>query len=126
MQKDKRIEFLEKKARGLFQQLSNGKMCFHCKNIPANASHHIVYKKENKFLKWDWRNAMPICNCHIPVIHGQLGAKLVYFTDWDHYEYLQAHKNISLKQYLVENGKTEEEFLRGRISEIEFILKGEY
>lgn len=116
---------LRTEARGLFQQLSNNKRCFEC-GKPAQASHHIVYKQECKFLEYDYRNAMPVClNCHIPVIHKN-GWKLNHYTDWEHHPYLFTHKNILLKQYLIDHGQTEEEFLEDRISELQYQLTGEY
>ena len=91
--------------------------CHYC-NKRADTSHHIV-KRANKYLRHYHKNSLALCfECHRELHDGHLTYEIP--------EELLILKNILLKQFLVENGMTKQEFLKDRYDELNFIIRGEY
>jgi hypothetical protein len=78
----------------------------------ATAAHHIIHRT-NKTTRWDWRNALAVCQeCHTR-IHNEPG-----FNKWTEavvigtprMDFLKARANIDHKKALINLGQTEEEW----------------
>lgn len=71
--------------------------------------HHVVYRRR-KFLRYDYRNGVPLClECHHKA-HTKAG-ELLLAKLHPYYDYVVENEQIVFKQYMVDNGMTEDEFL---------------
>jgi len=99
-------------------------MCANCGLAGAeNLECHHIIKRRNKIFRHDWRNGITGCKeCHrfydslegiefIKSIHG-------------YYELLKENENKPFKQYLMDNGIIEKEFLQLRRDELKLRIKG--
>lgn len=100
----------------LFQELSKGKRCEFCLR-PAECIHHIIEKSRSEFLRWDYRNACPVClHCHNEIHLGHIKPLVS--------DYLRMYENVSLKQWLLVRGLTMKEYEQKRKIELLGILNG--
>lgn len=64
-----RSKYIENKLDKMFQELSRNKLCAIC-GKSAQAIHHII-GRANKELRWDRKNALPVClHCHRKIHDG--------------------------------------------------------
>lgn len=100
------------KLDGLYPKLRYNKACSIC-GRQATEIHHIIHR-DNLLLRYDLNNLLPLCSdCH-RLVHDK-GAEL-YISVWK-MEYLNALKNVQLKDYLLKHGLTKKEFFK--LKEIE-------
>lgn len=94
----------------LFQELSRGRLCEFC-GKPAECCHHIIEKSRSEFLRWDYRNACPVClHCHNEIHLGHIKPLKS--------DYLEMYENISLKKWLLARGLTMKEYEKIRENEL--------
>ena len=94
----------------LFQELSKDKRCQFC-GRPAECIHHLIEKSRSEFLRYDYRNACPVCiKCHNLIHAGKIKP---YISD-----YLRMYENMSLKTWLLERGLTNKEYEQIRKTEL--------
>lgn len=94
----------------LFQELSKGKRCQFC-GRPAECIHHLIEKSRSEFLRYDWRNACPVCiKCHNLIHAGKIKPVIS--------EYLRDNENVSLKSWLLVRGLTTKEYEQIRKNEL--------
>jgi hypothetical protein len=82
-------------------------------------AHHIAHKKTYKFLRWDRRNGVPVCKddtawdgkftCH-QFADSLAGEKLIRERIGADWLYIEAMQMVTKKQYLTEQGMTDDEF----------------
>lgn len=97
----------------LFQQLSSGRRC-NCCGHPAECVHHFI-GRANRFLRWDIFNAVPVClDCHRKIHDGKL-APVLPASDLN---WCDKHRHTILKDWLLEKGVSEAEFMAEREFEI--------
>lgn len=101
---------MSNKLDRLFQELSRGKKCEFC-GKPAQCIHHLIEKSRSEYLRYDVKNACPVClHCHNEIHLGHIKPLIS--------DYLRMYENISLKQWLVSRGLTKQEFENIREKEI--------
>jgi 5-methylcytosine-specific restriction endonuclease McrA len=102
-----RNKYIENKLDKMFQELSRNKLCAIC-GKPAQAIHHIV-SRTHKGLRWDKKNALPVCiECHRKIHDGLI----------DVYAYIPTERVLYLemnKQYVY---KMDEHFYKTREKEL--------
>lgn len=100
---------IEKQLDRLIQQACHNQRCHICRINFATAMHHII-TRARKLFRYDIVNIIPVCNeCHRK-IHDQ-GLKVQNYIPKEQWEYLLDHKNDDYKDWLIQNGKTEDEYL---------------
>jgi len=70
----RKIKKLKHQADLLFYKLTciRHPQCLVCETNKSQTAHHFIYKSQSKTLRYDFRNAIPICNiCHCK--HHQAG-----------------------------------------------------
>ena len=104
----------EKQLDTLFQQYA-------CKQLSAisyakaQVGHHIV-GRANKMLRWDIRNCLPLTHEEHQMLHA---GKITWRPDLDLSEYLINTGNIQLKDYLVQNGLSMQDFMNNKQKDLE-------
>ncbi len=100
----------EKELDRLVQELHKNQRCHICGVKPATEMHHII-GRENKILRYDLVNLLPVCHtCHCD-IHDK-GLEAINFIPYAQAQYLRQIKNKSYKDILTfELGMSEKEFL---------------
>lgn len=94
----------------MMQGLSSGKRCYYCLR-PAQCTHHIIEKSRSEYLRWDYNNALPVClECHNNIHLGHIKPEKS--------DYLKRNENISLKDYLIKNGLSIQEYMEIRKQEL--------
>ena len=90
-----------------------GNRCIICGESGLLEWHHIIHRGGHKILRWDWRNGVPVCkpitrrNCHqeADTIKGR---ELVSMKiGLENYEYIKKMERVIHKDYLRENGLSE-------------------
>ena len=77
----------------------------------AECYHHIIGRR-NLLLRYDIKNLAPMTLKEHELLHrGLLNPR------YEHKEYLDRMKNVSFKDYLLENGLTKDEFLDIKLKE---------
>ncbi len=104
------------KLDGLFQGLKTSKTfgTSYRSKKKANVIHHCINRKYSDILRWDYRNAIPLnvsCedNEHDNVAEAR--TEFDWGLDQDRVDYINKHKNMLLKDYLMENNLSKEEFM---------------
>lgn len=107
---------MNKQLDRLFQELSQGKRCEYC-GRPAECIHHLIEKSRSEYLRYDVKNACPVCiECHNKIHAGKIKP---FISD-----YLRMYENTSLKSWLLERGITLKEYEQEKIKELKGILNG--
>lgn len=116
---DRYLEMLWRKA--VLAEFKN--RCAYCGNLNIDEieCHHIV-KRRHKILRWDWKNGVTGCKhtCH-KFYHTVKGGWWIA-TKHIYYSYLLEMEG-QYKQYLVENGFTDTDFRRIKVSELKNKIK---
>jgi len=89
----------------------NGHRCLLCGMTGDDnlQCHHIV-KRRRKFLRYDYRNGVPLCvGCH-QFAHTKAG-DMELMRRFRHYQYCADNEQIVIKDWLLRQGKTEAEWL---------------
>lgn len=87
---------------------------------PAEVSHHFVHRS-CKLLRWDLHNIIPLTNEEHRLHHD--GHLWIEIKNPFRLQYLQNMKNKNLKDYLLENGLTEDEWLDIKKKELEDLIR---
>lgn len=105
--------------------------CGFCGAMGELECHHIVYRR-NRVLRWDYRNGFPVCKgndlwdgktCH-GFAHTKLGEKKIIEVLEDyHYDYLCKREQMTLKDFLVQEGVSKVEFYRQMADELKDKIK---
>ena len=84
--------------------------------------HHLVFRRY--FLtRHDWRNGVPLSPESHLTVHGVLGnSPILELLTEEHREYLTTLQGWTKKDYLMATGMSEEEFLRMRKHELEYVI----
>ena len=78
----------------------------------AEHVHHIV-RRNNMLLRWDVDNLLPLCSsCHQEIHDKGLYNRGLDFVSKERQDYLLRMKNLDFKQYLIDNGLSQEEFYK--------------
>ena len=103
-----RSKYIENKLDKMFQELSHNKLCAIC-GKGANASHHIIRKGESKLLRWDRKNALPVClDCHRDIHDGKI----------DEYDYIPEERKMYLESKKNAICKPDTEFYKQKEKEL--------
>lgn len=97
----------------IYPRLRYGRKCINpnCRNY-AHHVHHIV-GRTNKLLRHDVQNLIPLCtSCHADIHDKGLYHRGMDFIDENRQEYLSRMRNVSFKDYLLQNNLTEGDFLK--------------
>ena len=89
----------------------NNHRCLFCGMTgDSNLECHHVVRRRRKLLRYDYRNGVPLCsNCH-RLAHTKAGEmKLMQLHR--HYDYCVENEQVVIKDWLVQQGKTESEWL---------------
>lgn len=87
---------------------------------PAQVGHHWI-GRSCKLLRWDLHNVIPLTNEEHRLHHD--GHLWIEIKNPFRLQYLQNMKNKNLKDYLLENGLTEDEWLLEKKKYLESNLK---
>ena len=101
-----------------------GNFCYNpeCGNL-AHSVHHII-RVRHKLTRYDVRNGLPLCaECHRRA-QRSIGWDMDMIPIRDK-EWLREASNINIKDYLVQHGKTEKEWMKEQGEELKAIIKGE-
>ena len=102
------MKSIERQLDRLVQSMCENQYCRICGG-KATAIHHII-GRSNKLFRYDIINLLPVCDkCH-RLIHDK-GLDAFVYVPLEVEVYLKEHKNDSYKNYLLENGMTEDDFL---------------
>lgn len=85
-------------------------------HVPAEVGHHY-YSRRHKLLRWDLLNIIPLTNEEHRRYHD--GKILIEIENPFRELYLSQRVTMDYKQYLLENGWTEREFLQRCYEKIE-------
>lgn len=98
-------------------------------NTSEIEAHHII-KRNRTFLKWDWRNGFPVsistdprflikgmtAHQYVATLEGIDRLRLLIGSDiWD---YLYRNESIKIKDFLVKNGLSRNEFKKMKLIEL--------
>lgn len=78
-------------------------------NMPAEVGHHY-YSRRHKLLRWDLLNIIPLTNEEHRKVHD--GKYKIEIQNPFRELYLAQRVNMDYKQFLLENGWTEREYLQ--------------
>lgn len=88
------------------QQLSSKKKCFYCGTTKNVVGHHLI-RRQNTLYRWDLNNILPVCvYCHRKIHDGLLK------------EPAKIENQINFKDFLLQNGITELEFMQQKYKEL--------
>lgn len=99
----------------LYPKLSINKKCANpnCNNI-ATAQHHVI-PRANMLLRYDVQNLIPLCaKCHAEIHDKGMYNRGMDFLTEDRKNYLLSMKNKIFKDFILENGLTEDEFFESQ------------
>lgn len=88
-------------------------------NRPAEVGHHY-YSRRHKLLRWDLLNIIPLTNEEHRLYHD--GNILIEIENPFRQLYLSQRVTMDFKDYLLQNGWTEKEFLKRCMEKIEHEL----
>lgn len=101
-------EEMEKELDSLYPRLRIGQKCPCGK--PAEHVHHLI-GRNNQILRWDVKNLLPLCaECHAAIHDKGMWNHGLDLVDAETRAYLEARKNVLLKDYLREKGQSFEDF----------------
>lgn len=103
------------KLDNIYPKLRRNKLCYFCSK-PSTEIHHIV-RRDNLILRFDLYNLLPLCNdCH-RLIHDK-GMDVMEYLPWARVNYLQSRANVQIKDYLLIEGLTKEDFFKQKEKEL--------
>lgn len=117
-----------KELDGLMQKLKTSRMFgrSYMSMKRANVIHHCINRGQSDILRWDYRNAIPLSVTVEDNEHDNRAESRTEF-DWDlpkeRVEYITKYKNKLLKDYLLENNMSKEEFMALKKKELLDIVK---
>lgn len=98
----------------LIQQQASKHRCYYCGTAKNVVGHHLI-RRQNMLYRWDLNNILPVCvYCHTKIHNGELK------------EPTKIENQIGFKDYLLQNGLTELEFMQQKYKELtgkEFAIK---
>ena len=127
MKKTKRQNIM-KKLDSLFRTaiLKIHKCCIFCgESNPDNLEVHHYIRRSIKLLRYDFKNGFPLCKikgCHNIGHIFEGDKKLTEFMGEDQNLYLYEKQRINFKQYLIDNGITDQEFFKSKEKELQDII----
>lgn len=99
------------------------KHCVFCGDVFNLQAHHFI-KRRHALLKNDYRNGFLLCTqCHKKA-HTKAGEQaLIKFMGQDRFDYLSYRENVFIKDFLLENNLSREEFNKKQANELKQIIE---
>ena len=101
-----------------------GEGCIRCGSHPVQC-HHYIYRRV-RVLRHAVENAFPLCvECH-QMAHTKAGdAWLIDYMGKERHTYLLSMESVTLKQYLIDNGVSRNEWLDTAVTRLKDIIRGD-
>jgi hypothetical protein len=91
--------------------------------------HHFV-KRRQALLRYDWRNNFLLCiDCHNYVHTKEGEVKLILYMnrlDYGRFEYLCQREKINIKDFLIKEGLSRNEFIKLQAKELKDIINEQH
>lgn len=103
----------------------NHHQCLLCgRSGDSNLQCHHVIARRRKYLRYDYRNGVPLCvSCH-QRCHTKTGDRELSRV-FRHYDYCLDNENVIIKNYLVNRGMTDTDFMLEKKKELMYVINKE-